>query len=440
VSKFFDTVLKVFLSPPVLTRIITTVERLWCGLHTVFREEDTMKIAVISDAHLGNPDSRFFEDGILTETYESFRAAIRKFNNNRPLDFMVLNGDILDFTSDSLEKTLISAQPFFQGIYTDKLARKLLYIPGNHDRQVWDMVEWESSVIGQLRQHEPPRKFRRTMPGVLDAASGRLELLDPIQEKGTQVNDASFLGGLFDRRLTLPITVTYPNLYIKTKKDLILVTHGHVAGLAWVLMSELLGGFIKEGKLSLTEMEEYNAPLTAFMCSGVGRGNEMSELFYRIQKEARQGKSKELKKTLNRVIPILDRMIPLGLFEFFDNALLQGLKLLAIFVANNRVSDPRYNLEYLNDPAVRDRFSKYYSAVCEEAALLNLGPPNKLIYGHIHEVIPAVEPVPITGLEELEGEELLTYNTGGWLKDKGKSAEIFFIDGEGHVTSENIGG
>jgi hypothetical protein len=243
---------------------------------------------------------------------------------------------------------------------------------------------------------------------------------------------------LFEKRLTLPITVTYPNLYIKTKKDLILVTHGHTAGLAWVLLSELLGSYVKEGKMSLTEMEEFNAPLAAFMCNGVGRGNEMSELFYRIQKEARQGKSKELKKTLNNLIPKLDRMIPLGLFEFFDNALLQGMKMLALFVANNRVSDPRYNPEYFNDPAVKGRFSKFYSAVCEEAALLNLGPPNKLIYGHTHEAIPAAEPVPMRNLEELEGEELLTYNTGGWLNHEGSSAEIFFIDEEGHLLSENL--
>ena len=141
---------------------------------------------------------------------------------------------------------------------------------------------------------------------------------------------------------------------------------------------------------------------------------------------------------MNEVIPILDRMIPLGLFEFFDNALLKGLKMLAMFVANNRVRDPRYNGEYLSDPATGKRFSRFYSAACEEAALLNLGPPNKLIYGHTHEIIPASDPVPIKGLEELYGEDLLTYNTGGWLKHKNKSAEILFIDQENRISSKNI--
>jgi predicted phosphodiesterase len=399
-----------------------------------------MKIAVISDAHLGNPDSKFIENGALTNTYESFRLTIRKFNNNKPLDYLVLNGDTLDFTSDSIEKIIAAARPFFQGIHTDKLAKNLIYIPGNHDKQIWDMVECESNVIGRLRQHESPRKFRRTMAGVLDATSGRLELLDPNPEEETTTDGTSFLKGFFDKRLTLPITVTYPNLYIKTKADLILVTHGHIVGLVWVLLSELLGSFVKEGKLSLAEIEEYNAPLTSLICNGVGRGNEMSELFYRIQKEARQGKSRELKKALNSIIPIMDSMIPLGLFEFFDNALLQGLKMLAIFVARNRVSDPRYNRDYLKDPVIKERFQKFYSAACEEAALLNLGPPNKLIYGHTHEVIAASEPVPIKNLEELYGEDLLTYNTGGWLESKGKSAEVFFIDEEGEISSETIGG
>jgi len=182
-----------------------------------------MKIAVISDAHLGNPDSRFTEDGCLTGTYEAFRSIIRDYSDNKPVDFLVLNGDTLDFTANTIEESLIAAKPFFEGVYTDKLFKQLLYIPGNHDKQVWDMVEWETNIVGKLRHHKSPRKFRRTQPGVIDSATGRVELMNASHVKGTRLYGNLFLEGLFAKGSTLPIVVTYPNLYIKTKKDLILV-------------------------------------------------------------------------------------------------------------------------------------------------------------------------------------------------------------------------
>jgi predicted phosphodiesterase len=397
-----------------------------------------MRAAIISDTHLGDPDSRLIENGQLSETYGQLRSTIRDFTNNQPLDFLILNGDIMDFSTNSLEKSLVQAKPFFQGISEDGLSKQLVYIPGNHDKLAWNAIEWETNVISKLRQYQSPRKFRRTQPGVIDTAKGTVELWGVTHAKGRSNYGNIFLQGLFKKGSTLPILVSYPNLYIKTKKDVILVTHGHLVDLAWVLLSELLGDYVKEGHLSLAELEEYNAPLTSLICTGVGRTSEMGDLFYRIQKESRQGKSRELKKAMDSLIPKVDRMIPLGLFEFFDNALLQGLKMLATFVANNRVMDPRYNEKYLEDPVIKMRFLKFYSATCEEAAWFNLGSPNKMIYGHTHEIIPASSPFTMAGIDKLNGDDLLIYNTGGWLKYKDKSAEVIFIDDKGRISSKNI--
>lgn len=397
-----------------------------------------MKLAVISDTHLGDPESKLIEKERLTETYEHLRSTILRFTNDEPLDLLILNGDILDFSTSSLEESLVQARPFFQGISADGLSKKLVYVPGNHDKLAWNAIEWETNVISKMKQYQSPRKFRRTQPCVIDTANGTVELWGVTHGKGRLNYGNIFLQGLFKKGATLPILVSYPNLYIKTKKDVILVTHGHLMDLTWILLSELLGDYVKEGSLSLAELEEYNAPLTSLICTGVGRSSEMGELFYRIQKESRQGKSRELKKAMDSLIPKVDKMIPLGLFEFFDNALLQGLKMLATFVANNRVTDPRYNDKYLTDPVIKKRFSKFYNASCEEAAWFNLGSPNKMIYGHTHEVIPAASPFIMEDLDKLNGDDLLIYNTGGWLKDKYKSAEIFFIDEKGRISSKNI--
>jgi len=397
-----------------------------------------MKIGVISDTHFGNPDCSLVDGEELTGTYKRLRSAIRAFSEKKPLDFLVLNGDIMDFSTNPIEKSLIAARPFFQGVFRDKLARQLIYIPGNHDKRVWNAVEWETNVIGQLSRHEVPRKPRRTQPGVIDTSAGTVKLSGVSHVPGKKRYGNLFLEGLFKKGSTLPILVAYPNLYIKTPEDLIMITHGHTMDLAWVLLSELLGGVVKEGQLSLVELEEFNAPINSFMCTGVGHGGEMSELFYRIKKEARQGKSRELKNAMTGLIPVLDKMIPLGLFEFLDNALLQGLKMLAVFIANNRVKDPRYNEKYFTDPDRKNRFSRFFSATCGEAALLDLAPPGKMVYGHTHEIIPASAPFPFKGLEELNGEDLLMYNTGGWLKDGPGNAGIFFIEETGKLSSGKI--
>ncbi len=397
-----------------------------------------MKIGVISDTHLGNPDTSLVEGGELTATYERLRSAIRVFTGENPLDFLVLNGDIMDFSTSPIENALIEARPFFQGISRDKLARQLIYIPGNHDKRIWNAVEWETNIIGKLSRFEAPRKSRRTQPGVIDTGAGSVKLSGVSHIPGKKRYGNLFLEGLFKKGSTLPIMVTYPNLYIKTPEDLILITHGHMVDLAWVLLSELLGGVVKEGKLSLVELEEFNAPFNSFMCTGVGYGGRMSELLYRIKEEARQGKSRELKRAMKDFIPVLDKMIPLGLFEFLDNALLQGLKMLAVFIANNRVKDPRHNEKYLADPDRKKRFARFFSATCGEAALLDLAPPKKMIYGHTHEIIPATAPYSFKGLPELIGEDLQMYNAGGWLRDGSEHGGVFFIDETGRLSSYNI--
>lgn len=397
-----------------------------------------MKIGIISDTHLGHPDCTLLQGDKLSGAYYNLATSIHAFSGRKPLDFLVLNGDVLDFSANTMVEALKAARPFFRGICRDKLARQIVYIPGNHDKRIWNAVEWETNIIGKLSRQEDPRKPRRTQPGVIDMKGRSIKLSGVARVAGKKRYGNLFLEGLFEKGRTLPILVVYPNLYIKTAQDLIMVTHGHMMDMAWVLVSELLGGVVKDGTLSLVEMEEFNAPFHSFLCTGVGHGGQMSELFFRIKKEAQQGKSKELQRAMDAMVPIVDKMIPLGLFEFLDNALLKGLKMLALFVANNRVEAPRFNEKYFSDRERRKRFSRYFTATCEETMLLDLAVPGKMVYGHTHKVIPASNPYHFEHLMELGGENLLMYNTGGWLGPDSQGGEILFIGEKGELSSEGI--
>ena len=85
------------------------------------------------------------------------------------VDYLVLLGDIIDLSVAGCEDAYRDAKVFFTALQRDGLARELVYVPGNHDFDIWNVVEHQVSVINQLKQGELPRPFKRAVPGVIDA-------------------------------------------------------------------------------------------------------------------------------------------------------------------------------------------------------------------------------------------------------------------------------
>lgn len=399
-----------------------------------------MKIGIISDVHLGDDHCKLIRAGNVTATYDALKNSIFKFTKKMALDYLVLDGDILDFSINSFEESCIAAKPFFRAIKNDGLAKELIYIPGNHDKHVWDVVEWETNIIRRFREHEDPRRFRRTQPGIIDyTGNAPLNLAGVSRVPNTQHYGTLFLEGLFEKGKTLPINVVYPNLYIKTEEDVYLITHGHMLELAWVLLSEILCGEPElAGKLGIRELEEFNIPLTSMICTGVGQAGAVSKLFYTIQREAKRGKTERMKKLLDNVIPKLDQLIELPWYaELLDDALLIAIRKAALYIAGD-VSDSRYDEEFFKKESVRSRFLRFLLASCSQAEELHIEAPNKIIFGHTHEPLSHKTPMEIDNLSFIKDGKAYLYNTGGWLDEQGKSAEVFLFDDKGSLSSVNI--
>lgn len=399
-----------------------------------------MKIGIISDVHLGDEHCKLIRSGNITATYDALKSSILKFTKEKALDYLVLDGDIIDFSINSFEESCIAAKPFFRAIEKDELAKELIYIPGNHDKHIWDAVEWETNIIRRLKEHQDPRGFRRTQPGLIDyTGNAPLDLSGVSRVANTQHYGTLFLEGLFEKGKTLPINVVYPNLYIKTEKDVYLVTHGHMLELAWVLLSEILSGEPElAGKLGIRELEEFNIPLTSMICTGVGQGGAVSKLFYTIQREAKTDKTGRMKKLLDNIIPKLDQLIELPWYaELLDDALLIGIRKGALYIAGD-VNDSRYDEEFIENESVRKRFLRFLLASCSQAEELVIEAPNKIIFGHTHEPLSYGTPMEIDNLSFIKDGKAYLYNTGGWLDEEGKSAEIFFFDDNGSLSSVNI--
>jgi UDP-2,3-diacylglucosamine pyrophosphatase LpxH len=401
-----------------------------------------MKIAIISDVHLGDPACKLIEQGALTGTYKAMQTEIKKFTGGAPLDYFVLNGDTLDFSVSAFEDSCKIARPFFREIAKDNLSKEIVYIPGNHDKHIWDAVEWETNIIRRLKDHDVPRKFRRAQIGVIDYAKGYLDLPGVTMLKGPKRYGTLFLEGLFDKSNVLQIDIVYPNLFIKTPTDTYLITHGHMLELAWVLLSELLGGLPKISTApDVAQLEEYNIPLTSMICTGVGQGGAVSEHFCDIQHEVKKRRTTKLEETLQNATLKLKTLWDLPWYKELLNGMLLGLFKKAILSKAGGIKDSRYDETFFEKETVKKRFLRFYEAACTQATEeLKIVPPRKIIFGHTHYPFPFTKPLVITkdDLPQFAVEKLTLYNAGGWLKNGAKGAEVFFLDDSGTLSSVHV--
>ncbi len=421
-----------------------------------------MKIAIISDIHLGDKKCKLLrpiedspqkknssqmedaEQYRTTDTFNELCREIKKFTKGQgPLDYLVLNGDILDFSINEFDDTCRIAKPFFRALAESKLAKTIVYIPGNHDKHIWDAVEWERNIIMKLKAFDKPKDFTRVQTGLIDYAKGNLYLPNVTTLGNEGEYGGLFLEGLFDKDNFLRMNVVYPTLFIKNSTDTYLVTHGHMLDMAWVLLSELLGGEPGIAKNpNMHELEEYNIPITSMICTGVGQAGSVSQLFYEIQVQAKKGRTTRLEKTLRNVIPKLDKLVDFPWYARRFGYLLPRLFLKSILrKMATEIKDSRYNEQFLDEDSIKRRFLRFYAASCLRAKEdFGIDPPKKMIFGHTHEPIPIDNPFKIkkSELPDLGVPEVWAYNTGGWLKEGTKGAEVFFFDDDGTLSSVSI--
>lgn len=406
-----------------------------------------MKAAVLSDTHLGNPKSRLAQ-GAQSPSYQRLREVIHERTGGGPLDYLIMAGDILDFSIASFDDACKAARPFFQALQNDKLAKHIVYIPGNHDKHVWDAVEWEVNVIRRMKKNRDPRPFRRSQPACIDMVNGRFLLPGINEDRAENRWGTLFLEGLFDpKEEIIPIFFAYPNLSVRTRQESFLITHGHMLETAWVLLSETFGDVdgLKDLKpLSLGHLEELNVPLTAMICTGVGQAGELSKICYEVEQEAKERKAGRLREVLDKGVPALSRIFELSCPA---RTALRCLSNWIVKLVKKRSADSRYDEQFFTNRAVQERFVTFYKASCEQAQKeFGLAPPRKLIFGHTHIAISEKEPVRIPSngrpLPGLPVEPVELFNAGGWLENKENVPErdplVFFFDDGGELTSGRI--
>ncbi len=420
-----------------------------------------MRIAIFSDTHFGDELGALvaYQNGkpVLGPKYTAFRDAVGQNN-----DYFILLGDVFDFSIKSYAEAYEAGKVFFDQVKKDGLAKQFIYVAGNHDSDMWQIVEHQVNIINQVGKGKPPRSFKWSLPGVFDLRSGSADP-DLVLPGVTRNAGSPRYGGLFldaisgtDESSKSAFCFAYPNVYIATDEGNVLVTHGHYLENYWSLLGELaqlVAGedmrALPEGKklsepIDLKDFVALNFPLNQLACTGVGQAGPLTEIVRAIMYEV---KAKDLDRVEDYVYTMLDD----GIFkykaydprEWATDAIARGITSFVVNKLKNQES-ARYNTRFLENEDVRERFMNFYRASLVELDHLSaehgitLPAPDTVIFGHTHEPTSWNAPdAPVIGVTHAgQQHQVRLYNTGGWLyrqKAEGlqfTGADIFIFESD----------
>lgn len=418
-----------------------------------------MKLAILSDTHFGdlscglvqrNADTGIIGPGPL---FPAFLEAVGTGN-----DYLVLAGDIFDFSVASYDLAYRFARVFFGLLKREGVAQEIIYLPGNHDADMWHIVQHQRAVINRVQRGLLPKSFAHSTPAILldkvdhkDQNGLYLHGVKAANRPGTSRYGRMFLDGITGSGpgQGTVFNFAYPNLYLITDHDKLLVTHGQYLEPVWSFLGEVVQevapGTLQGKEMAIEEMMALNFPVNQLLCTGVGQAGLLTERLVRpLEGEVKKGDFVALAGYLTRLEGLADRKLVshgwLSWLEELATDQILGEVRRKVQEAVEGIKGTRYRKEFATDPAVQRRFRRYYRACIQEVAAINdaglgvpgLGPlveaPSCVLFGHTHDPIPwkAVDGPTLT-LGGGSGTPIPLYNSGGWLQEGGMGggAEVF---------------
>jgi len=410
-----------------------------------------VKIAIISDTHLGDPKSTMANKNGVGIRYPKFRSIIKE-KLGIEIDYLVLLGDVMDFAVSSYQEAYEAGKHFFIQLKNDRIAKQIIYVPGNHDFDLWHTIEYEVNVINKIMNSKPVELFRFSVPAIIDdRTNSNTRGLTLRNVTAKNIPDKPKYAGLFLDYIiggdTIGFNFAYPNIYMVIDNESVLITHGQYLEKYWSMTGDyalrIFGNELDikdKTRLDLKEMVGINFPLSQLSSSGSGQAGPLTERIQAIEHMVYDKKYANLEAYLDRSIRILKSQ---GGFIFRILLCLINAKK-KVIKAVSTMEKARYNEEFTQNEEVRKRFMDFYAASLKEIDDLkndilpfNIPSPTKVIFGHTHVPIPW----GFTGkpndkpLYAPNGRPIFLYNCGGWLVEKNeggqeefKGAEIFLYE------------
>lgn len=427
-----------------------------------------MRLVIISDTHLGDTNSvmafreKTSREIILGSKYVDFIKKVKAQFNGESADYLILLGDTLDFSIASYTEAYEIGRFFFQKLKEDNICKEIIYMPGNHDYDLWHTVEYETNVTNRLKNSKLPKPFRQSVPAIIDDRQGTptegLTLLNvtPQVEK-----DRPKYAGLFLDNITNPPTpfnFVYPNIYLVTPDESIIITHGQYLDVYWSMLGKWALKIIADDLdlhdprlMDLKEMIQVNFPLCQLNSSGLGQAGPLTGVIQKLEHEIKEKYFDRLKIYFYRMDQEIKKKHT-GVSRFFIRL---ALKLFTheIIKGLSRSKAARYREDFLENKEICERTQDYYtSSIYEingikEKYNVEIPFPTTMIFGHTHKAIPfGSDKAPILNMSQLPPEKKFTmYNTGGWLSSFNErnqpdfcGAEIFFYETGKGISSVSV--
>ncbi|UPU34777.1 metallophosphoesterase [Geomonas paludis] len=395
-----------------------------------------MKLAILSDTHFGDHHCTLVTpDLAVGPKFDQFMTAVGIDN-----DYLVLAGDILDFSISEYEQAYRVANVFFDHIKKNNIAREIIYIAGNHDSDIWHIMQHQRSVINKISAGKLPEPYIHSVPGIIDdrASKGQFSLFNVKPQPGPGPR----YGGMFLDNITAPPTVfnfVYPNLYIATDRETVLVTHGQFLENYWSFLGEIAVKIayddLKLGEVDTKEMMEMNFPLNQLACTGVGQAGVLTKVVRMVEDDVKKGDLKRVEKYLNRLEKYVDAATDLPWWKefIFDKVVASAKDGLLDSLKNAK--DTRFNENFIHSPDVKQRFKRFYDASLLEIGTINeaspvaIPAPTRVIFGHTHQPTAWADPKApkLDSVSSASPKRMTLHNTGGWLMAGGDfcGAEVF---------------
>jgi predicted phosphodiesterase len=393
-----------------------------------------MKVVITSDTHFGDLTSELAKIGpngqpALGSRYEDFAREAGADN-----DYLILLGDIVDVAIQNYKEAFDIFKYFLNRVAEDKLAKKIIYVPGNHDFDVWHAVEYQANIINRIssRPQRPTSLFRMSVPAFIDDRDPKtFELFlggvtrgqDPDEPYGHHL----FLDYLTDQDLN--ISVAFPNVYLITRDETtILLTHGQYFQVFWSILSDwaprVLGSDLRISVPPLIKiLTHLNFPLSQLSSSGVGQAGPLTNVIREIQYDFKSQRTEKIEIYLDNLLrevrssylkktDLLTRLA----FWFLKKKVIKEIK-------KKPHLAPKEDKGWETRQETLKKMTAYYLSSCDEIRELNdqnnLNYPCKpqmLIFGHSHRPIGITNGSHPSLLPFSGGPHVPVYNTGGWLQ------------------------
>jgi len=402
-----------------------------------------MKIVVVSDVHFGDPTSTLA--AVVNNSPQlarGFGAFAEKASTGN--DFLVLMGDLFDFSVANYAEVYRTAQVFFQEIRQRGIAQEVIFVPGNHDFSFWHIAMHEANVINQITKGGEPKR-RWTMPGILDDREP--DARKKFTLAGVTAKDPPgprygglFLDSLAGHETPLTFNVAYPNLYvIEPGGATTLLTHGHYFETYWSIALHAAQrvlvdapGISQMGTPKIEDIVAVNFPLNELASAGIGQAGKLTDAIREIQRNAKDGQLVKIRQYLQRARNWADELVTFhgfivgALREYVSDKTLDGVRDTILKAIEEAKDHPtvRGDAEFLGRAETRANVDAYLDAcVLELGALkasynIDVPFPKSLTFGHTHRAVLLDDPSASTTLCRAAGEMVTFHNTGGWLSTR----------------------